>query len=87
MSNQSLAETLFVDMVNGNSKLSMNEVEEMALSAIAFSKLFTLKVSAEDMVDKPVTYRTKGCRACYGSGGKVGDPCRACNGSGKVKVN
>lgn len=28
--------------------------------------------------------KLKGCRVCYGSGGKHGDPCKACAGTGKV---
>lgn len=30
--------------------------------------------------------KMRGCRACYGSGGKVGHPCKTCGGSGKVVV-
>lgn len=30
------------------------------------------------------TPKTKGCKACFGSGGKPVDPCRVCGGSGKV---
>lgn len=30
--------------------------------------------------------KTKGCAACYGSGGKRNKPCVACNGSGRVAV-
>jgi len=28
--------------------------------------------------------KTKGCRACHGSGGKQIEPCKVCNGTGKV---
>jgi hypothetical protein len=28
--------------------------------------------------------KTKGCKACFGSGGKVGSPCDVCGGTGKV---
>lgn len=28
--------------------------------------------------------KMKGCKACFGSGGKVGMPCQICGGSGKV---
>jgi hypothetical protein len=28
--------------------------------------------------------KLKGCRACYGSGGKPTDPCKVCHGTGKV---
>lgn len=38
------------------------------------------------MYGQPVSNqkKLKGCRACYGSGGKHGDPCKACGGTGKV---
>lgn len=28
--------------------------------------------------------KLKGCKQCFGSGGKAGNPCRSCDGSGKV---
>ena len=28
--------------------------------------------------------RQKGCRSCFGSGGKKDAPCKVCNGKGKV---
>lgn len=38
---------------------------------------------------KPVEHtqsskKTKGCKACFGSGGKPIDPCKVCGGTGKV---
>lgn len=32
----------------------------------------------------PEVTRLRGCRACYGSGGKLKDPCKVCGGTGKV---
>jgi hypothetical protein len=32
----------------------------------------------------PRSTKTKGCKACFGSGGKVGSPCSVCSGTGKV---
>lgn len=81
-----LAETLFIDMVDGRSNLSMNDVEEMATSSLQYASMFYSKV--HDSADKdatPVTYRVKGCRACYGSGGKASKPCKTCGGTGKVQ--
>lgn len=28
----------------------------------------------------------KGCPKCFGSGGKIGQPCKQCKGTGKVEV-
>ena len=81
-----LAETLFIDMINGNAKISINRVEEMALSAQSYASMFYSKVQEPiENPDASVTYRTKGCRACYGSGGKANKPCKVCGGSGKVQ--
>lgn len=30
------------------------------------------------------TGKAKGCRVCFGSGGKKDNPCKACGGTGKV---
>lgn len=82
-----LAETLFIDMVNGNAKLSMNEVEEMAISSLQYATMFFSKVQDSiEKTDVPVTYKMKGCKKCFGSGGKLDNPCRVCRGSGKVKA-
>ena len=34
----------------------------------------------------PVSKKTKGCKACFGSGGKPIDPCKVCGGTGKVSA-
>jgi hypothetical protein len=80
-----LAETLFIEMINGKPNLSMNDVDEMAISSLQYASMFYSKV--QDSVEKtvPVTYRLKGCKACFGSGGKHNSPCKACGGSGKVQ--
>jgi len=80
-----IAETLFIDMINGNYKLSMNDVEEISLTAFQYASMFQKK--SHEFVDetKPVVYRLKGCRACHGSGGKRSDPCKVCGGTGKVQ--
>lgn len=80
-----LAETLFIDMVNGGSKLSMNDVEDMAVSSLQMASMFYSKVEFAKLDSLPMVYKLKGCRACHGSGGKKTDPCKACNGTGKVK--
>lgn len=91
MQNQSLAEVLFIDMVNGRSELSMDKVEQYAEDALAYESMFR-KVAAKEFQDdlkvtgvrKPA--RLVGCKACYGSGGKAHDPCKKCSGTGKVFV-
>jgi hypothetical protein len=82
-----LAETLFIDMVNGNPGHSMNDVEEMAISSFQYASMFYSKASvAPEISDDPAPVKLKGCRACYGSGGKITKPCRQCGGSGKQPV-
>lgn len=78
-----LAETLFIDMVNGDSKLSMNDVEEIALSAHQYASMFYSKMN-KAVSDGPI--RSKGCPACYGSGGKISQPCKRCHGTGKIVI-
>jgi DnaJ-class molecular chaperone len=80
-----LAEALFIDMVNGYSKLSMNDVEDMSVSALQMASMFYSKVVFAKAESLPTVYRLKGCRACHGSGGKKTDPCTACNGTGKTR--
>lgn len=82
-----LAERLFIDMVNGQHDLSMNEIEDMTMGALQYASMFYSKVQeAAEKSDAPVVRRMRGCKACYGSGGKSASPCRQCGGTGKVAV-
>lgn len=59
------------------------EARMAALTAIEDAKAFT---DAYTLIvyDAPATSKTKGCKACFGSGGKANSPCKACSGTGKV---
>lgn len=82
-----LAETLFIDMVNGKSNMSMNEVEEIAISSFQYATMFYSKVNSVMEDEKSSTLsRVKGCPKCYGSGGKSNNPCKYCRGTGKIAV-
>lgn len=60
------------------------DVQGAAVAAIeqadAFMHAYRVLVPAESAPPA----KLKGCRACYGSGGKHGDPCKSCAGTGKV---
>jgi hypothetical protein len=85
---QSLAEVLFIEMVNGRVGLEMKEVRQMARDALAYTSIFQDEASGvlTDTVLKKAQapVRMIGCKACYGSGGKQLSPCKKCNGTGKV---
>lgn len=86
--NQSLAEVLFIEMVNGRSGLEMKDVRQFARDALAYTSIFADESSGvltDSVLKKASTPpRMAGCRACYGSGGKTHQPCKKCNGTGKV---
>ena len=41
-------------------------------------------INAYKAIVEPRATKLKGCKQCFGSGGKTGNPCRSCGGSGKV---
>ena len=62
--------------------------KEAALAAIEGADTF-IEVYAARTPTLPfgeLVKKQKGCGACFGSGGKIGQPCRVCGGSGKVPV-
>lgn len=56
---------------------------EAARAAIEGADIFVEEYAAR-MPAEPVGKKLKGCRACFGSGGKIGAPCKVCKGGGKV---
>lgn len=60
------------------------KAEQAADTAIVEADIFMTCYEARKPDAQPASKKTKGCRACHGSGGKIGDPCRVCNGSGRV---
>jgi DnaJ-class molecular chaperone len=60
-------------------------VKEAARAAIEGANIFIEEYAARTPISATVEHaRMKGCRVCFGSGGKVGKPCKACGGTGKV---
>ncbi len=57
------------------------EPSQAAVTAIEQADSF---VAAYRALRDPTPAKLKGCKQCFGSGGKVGNPCRSCGGSGKV---
>lgn len=59
----------------------------MAKRSLEYAEAFYSQVPKADSADI-VTFpaATKGCPACFGSGGKVRTPCKKCSGTGKILV-
>lgn len=55
-----------------------------AVLAIEHADTFATAYAACGPVDTAAQKTLKGCKACFGSGGKANSPCRACAGTGKV---
>ena len=53
-----------------------------AIQAIEQADAFTAAYGS--LAPVQLTPKLKGCKACYGSGGKANQPCKACMGEGKV---
>lgn len=73
-----IAKELFLESISKYStKLPDMQVKILAEQAFKSANLFT-DIQAKQ--PSPL----KGCPKCFGSGGKVADPCKNCNGTGKV---
>jgi DnaJ-class molecular chaperone len=61
--------------------------QEAARAAIEGADTFIEAYAKRGAVaDEPAApKKLKGCKACFGSGGKVGMPCKVCAGTGKVE--
>jgi DnaJ-class molecular chaperone len=55
-----------------------------AVIAIEQANAFLSAYSAIGVQYSAPAKKEKGCKACFGSGGKVGQPCNVCHGNGKV---
>ena len=56
-----------------------------AVSAIEQATEFVTAYRNWTVIETPEAPRKlKGCKQCFGSGGKINAPCRSCGGSGKV---
>lgn len=75
-----LAKQIFLDRVNGTL------VDPKTASAWAEQSLMMAEAFYSQVVDGEIPHKMKlrGCKACYGSGGKANQPCKMCHGSGKI---
>ncbi|MEN6401133.1 MAG: hypothetical protein ABFD94_04255 [Armatimonadia bacterium] len=78
---EEIAKERFLDMTaNGTS------AEQAAVEAVDAADILIRTLANTQPVKFNEAYRgqTKGCPACFGSGGKRRSPCQECNGTGKV---
>lgn len=73
-----IAKELFLDLMTN----TQADPEIAAQTAIEHANTFVFFYDQRAM--ETVAPKLKGCPACFGSGGKRGNPCRQCNGTGKV---
>lgn len=62
------------------------DVRSAAVAAIEQADDFASAYEALKPAEPMQSAKLKGCRACFGSGGKAGNPCKVCHGSGKVEA-
>lgn len=83
-----IAKERFLDLVADgvqSDKAAANAISDANAFASAYGKWERSSIkpaSAPPATVPPM----RGCRACYGSGGKRSNPCKACGGSGKVRA-
>ena len=58
-------------------------LKDAAARAVMQADYLILALNTTAPAESP---KLRGCRTCFGSGGKVGRPCRECNGTGKVRA-
>lgn len=89
-----LAETLFVEMVDGRAGLTEDVVQVLAVKALEYAKILTVE-SVREMEALSVgraSHKLIDCPVCYGSGfnaladGKTRKRCASCSGTGRVKT-
>lgn len=55
-----------------------------AVLAIGHADAFVRAYAACGQIEAPLVKKQKGCKACFGSGGKSSEPCKVCHGTGRV---
>ncbi len=82
-----VAKEIFLDAVDSRQTKTLPDVEKAAIFSVVCAD-YLIKALGGDSSDivtiEPAKH--KGCRACYGSGGKADAPCKKCKGTGKVAV-
>lgn len=78
---EEVAKERFLDMCAQNKGIV---IEVIAASAVKQADALVAALGAQAAsLPRPVM---KGCKSCFGSGGKTNQPCRDCKGTGKVRV-
>jgi DnaJ-class molecular chaperone len=81
MSHEELIARLRRNAASGDSDAGTSR--DMEQAADALESLSRKHANLVQSTTKPKKTE-KGCRACFGSGGKRADPCKICNGTGRV---
>lgn len=66
-----------------------SDARETAIAAIEQAYEFMAVYSSHGYIaaeQAPVGKKLRGCRVCFGSGGRASQPCKVCDGTGKVAV-
>lgn len=70
--------------------MAANPAAEARAAAVAaieqadeFAEAYSV-LGCKQVEQATVSKKTKGCKACFGSGGKPIDPCKVCSGTGRV---
>jgi hypothetical protein len=79
-----IARERFLEMMAENPSADPQTVAIVATSqADKFAAVYE-QYGYKPVEQAPTGKKTKGCKACFGSGGKPIDPCKVCGGTGKV---
>jgi hypothetical protein len=82
-----IATERFLELMAADPQRSVSVASNIAISE---ADLFLTLYRAHGQTEAGTrvgTEKMRGCRDCYGSGGKVSKPCKACQGTGKVRDN
>lgn len=90
MDKRQLAAQLYLDAINGDN-VTADQARQMAISAWEMAAIFEacdpnpyISPEARRSFESNMLRKSKGCNACYGSGGK-GKSCKVCHGTGRIE--
>lgn len=83
-----IAKERFLDILHRNPDMSSGNAAVLAVAGAdaLMKELQRVAHISTESITATATGLRKACKACYGSGGKILQPCEVCNGSGKVKA-
>lgn len=79
-----IARELFLDYMTQQPGNAQAAAEAAIAGADTFIEAYAAREKPYMVHESQAPKKLKGCKICFGSGGKVGAPCKACNGVGKV---